>query len=449
MRTIIDFAMNMKRITILFIIGLALYACSEDQKGPMANGGEAPMKVTNIQATPIPGGAIITYDIPNNENLLYVRADYTLQTGEEKNVIASGRVNTLTIEGLRTTDLCKVRIYSVSYNEVKSEEQEIDFQPLESPIESVFKTINMEETFGGMRLTFKNATGAALKVSVVTPDESGKLVNIRDIYTKMIDGTFSIRNGKDNFPPEERKFGVSLRDRWNNKTDTVYFTGIPWEEYKLARDTWARVDLYDKNDPNAQVHTPAERPIGQAKNRDYTTNFTDAASGCKLEYMWDNKYTTSGTSNSGTGQIFQAAYHGLPLNICFTLGYTATISRLVVHPRIGNMDKYVDAWGGNDMKVYEIWGCDESLDTNRWDWDQWTLLRTVDMAEIKPSGLPYASDPKLCYTQEDKDMAYSGYEIEISDCPRVKYLRINVKETWDPTALFFQINEIFAYGVQQ
>ena len=449
MKTTNYLKINMKRIILLFVVITALFACREDERGPMAGGGEAPMKVTNIQAKPIPGGAVITYDIPNNENLLYVRADYVLQTGEEKNVIASARVNSLTIEGLRTTDYCKVRIYSVSYNEVKSDVQEIEIQPLESPIESVFKTIDMEETFGGMKLTFKNATGAALKISVLTPDESGKMINVRDIYTKMIDGSFSVRNGKDNFLPEEREFGVCMRDRWNNKTDTIYFRGTPWEEYKLDRSTWSKVDLYDRNDPNAQVHTAAERPIGQAKNRDYTTNFTDQTSNCKFEFMWDNKYTTSGTSNSGSGQIFFSAYHGLPLNICLTLGYTATISRLVIHPKIGDMNKYVDAWGQSDPKVYEIWGCDETLDTERWDWDQWTLLRTVDMAEMKPSGLPYDADPKLCYTQEDKDMAYNGYEIEIPDCPPVKYLRINIKETWSPVAVAFQINEIFAYGVQK
>ena len=69
---------------IFYLISLALFiACNEEPVGQTPLDNIAPGKVSDINVTNIPGGAYLTYKLPDDEDLLYVKAIYQLK--EEEN----------------------------------------------------------------------------------------------------------------------------------------------------------------------------------------------------------------------------------------------------------------------------------------------------------------------------------------------------------------------------
>lgn len=87
-----------KNIFILLIFASLLYSCNEDKVGQIATDGQAPDKVKNVVVQNIPGGALLSYDLPTDEDLLFVEARYE-QKGTICNVKASCFEPKLTIEG--------------------------------------------------------------------------------------------------------------------------------------------------------------------------------------------------------------------------------------------------------------------------------------------------------------------------------------------------------------
>ena len=49
-------------------------------------------------------------------------------------------------------------------------------------------------------------------------------------------------------------FGVIVRDRWDNATDTVFATVTPWEEYELDKGKFNEVILDNDIPMNAWGH---------------------------------------------------------------------------------------------------------------------------------------------------------------------------------------------------
>lgn len=120
-----------KYLSNYFLMALALcflFACKkDDNKGP---GIWNTNPLEEYSATPINGGAIINYTIPDNPELLYLMAKYE-RNGKIFTEKASVYNNTLTIQGFDTEDKVKVKLYKVNRQGQESEASELEFTPLE------------------------------------------------------------------------------------------------------------------------------------------------------------------------------------------------------------------------------------------------------------------------------------------------------------------------------
>src|SRR5690554_2438034 len=87
---------------ILILSTLSLFSCKEEVKGPLFDSGEVPTAVSNIRVENRPGGAKITYTLPDDPNIAFVEATYT-RAGEKRKTISSLYQNTINIEGLYET----------------------------------------------------------------------------------------------------------------------------------------------------------------------------------------------------------------------------------------------------------------------------------------------------------------------------------------------------------
>src|SRR5690606_9117476 len=149
-------------IRYFFPIGIVIMtACKEEQIGQTAVDGTPPSAVKNVRVEPLPGGAKISYDLPDETDISYITCEYMFNN--EKKVARSSIYNDyVTIEGLADIVPCDFTLYLVDHSENKSEPYTGSFTPLEPPFRSVFKTITLEPDFGGVVVRWQNESNALI-----------------------------------------------------------------------------------------------------------------------------------------------------------------------------------------------------------------------------------------------------------------------------------------------
>src|SRR5690554_2219694 len=96
----------MRKDYLSFLVIVILFVgCDEAYKGvSMVDTDDiAPSPVSDVIIENISGGAILSYTLPNNDNLLYVLAEYSRQDGVVSEKKASYYHNSLTLEGFPDT----------------------------------------------------------------------------------------------------------------------------------------------------------------------------------------------------------------------------------------------------------------------------------------------------------------------------------------------------------
>ncbi|MDR0395233.1 MAG: DUF4959 domain-containing protein [Tannerella sp.] len=392
----------MKRICYLLciIISVCIYGCKEEGRiDHIDDAAPAPPPVTIVGVTGRPGGAVIKYKIPNNDNLLGVKAVYTRnnQICESK---ASRYVDTLVVEGLGNTDPQEVKLFSVGVNEKLSEPVSTTIQPLLPPVQSV--KFDVDATFGGVIISLEeNYSNADLAVVLMTDtaeaSPSAQWIDLQTFHTKSVAMKFPRRGLK----AQPSYFGAYLRDRWNNVSDTIYKILTPIEEIKLPKDRFRNAAL------PTDFFAPAENQNGY-----------------RIEMLW--------TGPEAHSYEFYASSHSGPMPQWFTieLGHKMSISRIQKWPRSGGSELY----SGTAPRTLQVWGSDNPNPDGSWD-DSWKLLGEFE--QLKPSG--YGEGREVGpITDEDSDYWYNRTEFELvvtDEIPdpyqTVTHLRFKVLSTFN------------------
>lgn len=80
----------MKKIYLFMVLALMIWAsCTEKQLEPITKSLGKPAVPTEINVEPISGGVVISYRVPNVEDILGVKAVYSLSDGKQREVISS------------------------------------------------------------------------------------------------------------------------------------------------------------------------------------------------------------------------------------------------------------------------------------------------------------------------------------------------------------------------
>lgn len=394
--------MNTYRILLALFFPLlaALLGCNEEKLiGPGVDKDSAPGPVSDVQVENLPGGARISYSLPPDENLLYVKAAYAIREGKTMEVKSSFHKNFLEVEGFPDTRPYEVKLYAVSRGEKPSEPVIVNVNPLQPPVQEAFESLELKRTFGGISVNYRNSGEADLALVVLAADSLGELRQATTYYTKMKEGIFAARG----FDTLERQFGVYVRDRWDNYSDTVFVRVKPFYEKELNKDLFREVHLAGDY---AQPHN-------QGRSR--------------MSNLWDRD-----TSPTAVTALFATVPGGgFPQSFTFDMGVTASLSRLVYYPRANGSFAYT-----NQPRLFEIWGSNNPDSTGTWD--SWTKLMDCEM--IKPSGFPQGE-----VTEDDRAYAMAGIEYELPvGTPPVRYIRFKTLEVWSGSNI--SIVELTLFG---
>ncbi|WP_316816292.1 DUF5000 domain-containing lipoprotein [Pedobacter nyackensis] len=372
---------------LLVIIALGTFGCKSDiLNGPIENSAEKPGPVTNVSVVNKSGGALLTYTLPGNEGLSYIKAEYEIRPGVKREVVSSYYTNELLIDGFNSTDEREITLYSVTRSEVKSDPIKIKIKPLKSPIQNVYESLKVVAGFGGPNIKFANTDKLPITIVPLMKIKTGELKGLDKIYSQSALGNITIRG----LEPVLTKFGFVVTDRFGNHTDTLYQDLTPYSEIKLDKTKFSLFTL-----------------PGDAK---------PAYPEALLTYLWDNNYPTTAT----WPRAFTTEGAITPQTITIDLGVTTALSRFVFFPRTETGGKfYVRA----NLREYEIWATNNP--TADGSYNNWTLISTA--AVIKPSGLPAGTE-----TAEDLAYALKGWSTEFEPgLPAFRYFRIKSLRNWE------------------
>jgi hypothetical protein len=389
--------MNMKYLFFsLSLFALVFSSCKEETVGLQPQDNVPPGTVSDVAYTSIPGGAVFSYRLPDDEDLLYVKAVYYRKEGVPSEARATIYADSLKIEGFGDTLPKEVKLIAVDRSSNESAPVTQMVTPLEPDIFHIGESLDLVSDFGGVHAYWNNPHQKEISVVVMKKDHNDEYVPIETFYSSMANGE-GTRRGMDTIPAE---FAVFAQDRWENKCETKFFTLTPIYE-----------TLFDRLLFKA-VHLPNDGP--------------DYPGGWVMEEMWNGVTGNNGYSSLGGQGVW-------PQSFTIDLGVTGQVSRLRIYQRL---EPYIFTEG--NIRNFEVWGCQDPVDMSG-NWDSWTRL--MDCESIKPSGLPLGQN-----TSEDIARAKDGEDFVNSPInPMVKYIRIKVLRTW-AGGDNLQISEIAVYG---
>ncbi|GHT71704.1 hypothetical protein FACS189455_4130 [Bacteroidia bacterium] len=397
-----------------------LAGCGQDEKlGLDATDNVAPTPPTVVSIENVNGGAIITFKAPKDEDLLCVVASYTIN-GVERTTKVSPYVDKLKVEGFMEGEF-QVNLTSVDKSKNESQPVPVKINPLIPPVELIFESLNVLDSFGGVKLFWENPMKDNVIVEVSRKD-GDEWISVENFYTNAPVGQGSIRG----FDPEPITFRFRIRDRWDNYSEYRVTDNLPLEEKQLDKSKFKMVTILPGDSPSH--------------------------SSLVISNIWDGN--TTGSNNCYHGSGSSSNYGEMNRTITFDMGQKAKISRFKLWQRLSG-----DSWtfNHNNIKHYVIYGCNE-LTAEMYtggtlhpdpDWaakdvilptfEGWTEV--LDVWCLKPSGLPTGQ-----LSNEDREAANNGDEHEIPiEVPSFRYIRILFLENWSGGNIA-QIGEMTFWG---
>ena len=375
-----------------------------------------PGQVTNVKVVDFPGGAYITYNLPNSENILYVLAQYNINDKISRQTKSSYYSDSITVSGFAKSQDYKVTLYTVSRANVKSDSLIVTVHPDTPVYLKVRPTIAMQKDFGGVNIIAYNPTKAPLGVITITPDAKNKLQIIDQHYTDVDSISYSLRG----FDTVSRQFGVYIADQWGNISDTVFSNIVPIYEAQMDKSKFQPYVL----------------------STDVPTGF-----GWVIQNLWDNN---TGSPGYHTAQPIQPLVW--PAVITWDMGQPAKLSRYTIWDRgIDGSGTWV--WQAGAPLTWVLWGrtttpVDETMPdtTNLPPVGGISANGWINLGEFtlpaKPSGLP---NPQ--YTNADLAFWNAGFSFNFSlDLPKVRYMRFECLQNVSLTNNFFNIEELTLWG---
>ena len=400
------------RLDIISALTLALFVSCKGGENvfgridPLDSNLPVPQKVEVVKVKNISGGANLWVSIPDDKNIKGVVATYD-RKGEEIKARISRYVDSLKVEGYADTEEHLVKISSFNANGTESEPVEVKIKPLPPAIKVV--TPEIIASAGGVKIRISgNSMKSDLAVCLLRDaDVANAGKPLKDMKWVEVTTLFTQSNSvltKRGIEPVEAVFGVYIRDRWGNVSDTIKAVLTPLSEIKIPKTTFAYFDPGDDNCFSLSEENPAYPVRG----------------------LWDN------SGHSSSPHFLAIGKSPIPCWLTIDLGITVELSRIATLPRM-----YYNVWKNAHPRDFEFWGSMKpsgkpGSGEHGFD-DSWFCLGKF--TQHKPSG--YNEDGTVGnLTTEDHEYFNAGndFELDSDKFPRafdqLRYLRIVFANTF-------------------
>lgn len=378
----------------LFFALILLNHCKEETVAQYKADSTSPQQVSNVIVTNIAGGVKLQYQLPDEQDLYYVQAQYDLPNGTKGLTKASVFSNTMEIKGFGKSQKRTIQLISVDRSKNESKPINIEIHPLDSPIYGIYDSLKVQESFGGIKVSWPNSLKEKIVVGVLKKNETtGAFDYVDNFYSSEAMANNAIR-GQDSL---RATFGFFVRDTYGNFTDTLRASLKPLYEQEI----------------------PKKGFIGLKLSAQYKLK----GPGDTWSKAWDGIY-------NGYLNFFYIATGNVVMPYAtFDMGVKAKLSRF----RIWHRSDFL--FGLHNPRVFQWYGTNDAALANDAETQGWETnpgwVKIMDGVSKKPSGL----DAGAPLTSEDDAYIKAGEEFEFPiEAPPVRYMRFKLIRTWSDSS---------------
>ena len=403
----------MKKLFYIFTLIAVAFMFYNCDGTPFEPPYDPPGQITNVTFTPNNGGGYFLYTIPPDETFLYVRAEYTIDSGQRIIKTSSVHSDTLFISGLGSVKEYEVRLYSVNRVGQRSAPVIKRVTPLEPHTQAVLRTIDVMPGFSSLVVNWDNELGLPLNVFVTVTIQGNDITLVGT--SNMVRGHFMIPS-LEAIPHPVR---VRLEDMYGNETATMDFgTHTPLFDAPITKRYWSFLrDAYlfgpsrwdfSNPDPFQQTPLPAYMYIWRGDSMRNAPEFHVEG---RIQHFWDNVYDYAPALNAN---FFHTGPAGYPFSYFIDMGREIVISRFKIWQR----DWGGQLFGGENVRVFELWiSNDQSGDGVLDDWEllgRYTIERHPDPLRARFEArnghefLIYPDNPR--FTRPFRFLRFKGIE---------------------------------------
>lgn len=392
----------MKKLLLIPLFVFVAVACSDKEDGDTT----PPGVLTFDMVTPTNGGGIINYTLPNDNDILYVKAEYTNSNGVDVSRASSSYNNSIEIDGLNQTTALTITLYVVDENFNQSAPIFVELIPLESFIYLVQESIELAADLGGFRITWDNIESKTVYVYVHIND--GTEEEVRILSSDNAQESIAVRG----LPSTEISISTRVQD-FDENTTTLEEKGTltPLFEEVIDKSTWTLLASQSVN--------------GNAWEGDFT-NF------------WDDVIDTTGNNSDNSYFMIWRDLNGgslnWPLDLVINLNKNVKITRFSVWQRAFWYNGPSDVpyyFQEENMKSFTIYASNDA--------QVWQELGQFDIGDPRDSegNIPAAA----------LESAANGHEFELDAVSEAfRYLKFSVTSNYG-SETYVNGSEITLYGL--
>ena len=377
---------TIKILAILLIPIITLIGCKDDENQDSTPPGS--LTIENI--TPTNGGGIISYTLPNDSDILFVRAEYTNSLGIDVYRVSSSHNDSIEIDGLNQNTPVQVRLFVIDENENMSQPVEVEFTPLPSFIFLVQESISIAPELGGVKIEWDNI--AEKTVYVHLHIVNGGEEEIRILSSNSASESIFVRG----LESVEMTFLTKVEDFDGNITDLEEkATLTPLFEEMIDKSTWTLMSQLSVNGNAWEGETTA---------------------------FWDDIVDTAETNSDNSYFIIWRDQNGgtldWPLDIVINLNKNVRIHRFKVWQRAfwyNGPTGIPYYYQEENMRSFDLYASNNSVD--------WTLLGQFDIGD--------PSDENGNIPQDFIDTAADGHDFDLEGVSeKFNYLKFSITSNY-------------------
>ena len=443
----------MRKKILWMIAAVCLYSCDGEITYQRPKDSTPPGPVTEIGVENINGGAILRFTAPDDDDLLGIKAQYQFRPdGEIRETWASAHTDSIIVQGFPDTKARVVNLIAIDESGNESKVVDVNIEPLTPPVELALKTIELNETFGGISVHINNPTNSNLAVHIYVDDE-----DMKDPYNVYYSDLTDIRYSSRGLSNELKNFRITIRDHYDNWSQVHSENMTPvFEEFIEPADDlgyaiferWGYDEGYCKYRGDAPDNYPKS-------SRDFSA-------------LWNGTTPTRQSNYWHTGEPGNPLRFFIDLDkdhpkydkqmypIYFTidLGRKVFLSRMKHWMRSRDVTEAIGSsghryWQMGAMKTFNIYATnnpkaisdvgDGSISDNQKYWTSWSEVDGTDewkndwvLIGTGSTYVPSGADPSNPL-HSDFEFADLGYDVEFPEEVNItayKYLRFEVIDTW-------------------
>lgn len=378
--------MKAKLLIICVLICAMISSCKEDDiRSPYGSTAKStPDDVSDVIVKNISGGAVLRYSIPDDPDLLYVKAVFESKKGEVREVRSSMYIDSLVIKGIGDTNERNVTVYAVNRVENASKGISVTIHPETPSVMKIQESLTAEVDWGGFQLTFTNTDKEPVSIMVYYENEDTDGFILHDTYyTEQAKGPLAVRGLAD----KPSNFQVRIKDRWENVSEAYTFDLTPLKEELLDGSKYKEMFI--------------------------TGDVRWSFFGGRWDCFFNDNYSSFDFAHTDFPQAF-------PHPTTIDMGATVMLSRMKIWQRLEDADFYKHGC----PRLFKVYGCPANLDPYKEE--NYILLMETSLE--KPSGGEFA-DPN---TAEDIMAAREGHEFLFANdlMQPVRYVRFVSLSSW-------------------